>query len=259
MTNTIRRKLVPYLMILLVCMGAYSTTAYAAEVSGTTENTEVTMEDGTVTIHFDAGGETETKQMGTVTNTNGAPLNVRTGPGMEYAVFHQLQPGETVEVITEERGWYQVTFSGQTGYVGKQYLSVATVRTDASDAVSLDLDEEMLEMLALLFMQGFDTEDTPSTALTPEGNLTLVDDLGGTGGDGKQFITVSTKSGNYFYLIIDRDDEGECTVHFLNQVDERDLLTLMDEDEAAAYEESTEEASDPVIEEPAPEELVEAM
>ena len=67
-------------------------------------------------------------------------------------------------------------------------------------------------------------------------NLTLVDDYGSSTEAGKQYITLVTKSGNYFYLIIDRDDEGEETVHFLNLVDESDLLALMDEDEAAEYE-----------------------
>ena len=71
-------------------------------------------------------------------------------------------------------------------------------------------------------------EEPEETApLTPDGNATLVDDFGGN----KQLITVTTKSGNYFYILIDRDDEGENTVHFLNQVDEADLMALMDDGE----------------------------
>ena len=46
-----------------------------------------------------------------------------------------------------------------------------------------------------------ETEDSP--ALTPEGNAALVDDFGGN----KQLITVTTKAGNYFYILIDRANE----------------------------------------------------
>ena len=69
-------------------------------------------------------------------------------------------------------------------------------------------------------------EEPEETApLTPEGNTTLVDDFGGN----KQLITVTTKAGNYFYILIDRDDEGENTVHFLNQVDDADLDALLED------------------------------
>lgn len=67
--------------------------------------------------------------------------------------------------------------------------------------------------------------------LTPEGNATLVDDYYGD----KQLITVTTKAGNYFYILIDRANEDrETAVHFLNQVDEADLMALMEDGQKEA-------------------------
>ena len=79
--------------------------------------------------------------------------------------------------------------------------------------------------------------DESSGALTPEGNLTLVDDYhtNYSDGSGQQFITLVSKSGNTFYLVIDRNAKGQQTVHFMNLVDEADLLALMEEEDADAY------------------------
>ena len=70
---------------------------------------------------------------------------------------------------------------------------------------------------------GMEPEGQP---LTPEGNATLVDDYYGD----KQLITVTTKAGNYFYILIDRANEDkETAVHFLNQVDDADLQALLED------------------------------
>ena len=79
--------------------------------------------------------------------------------------------------------------------------------------------------------------DETTGALTPEGNLTLVDDYhtNYSDGSGQQFITLVSKSGATFYLVIDRNSKGAQTVHFMNLVDEADLLALMEEEAADAY------------------------
>lgn len=70
--------------------------------------------------------------------------------------------------------------------------------------------------------------ETEPQPLTPDGNLSLIDDIEGEAAEDKQFIIVQSKNGNYFYIIVDRAAEGENTVHFLNQVDEADLMALME-------------------------------
>lgn len=93
-----------------------------------------------------------------------------------------------------------------------------------------------------------ETSKENENALTPDGNMTLVDDISSTTDSNKQFITLVTKTGNYFYLIIDRDDKGNNTVHFLNQVDEEDLFSLMKEEDAQAIKDEIEKQKESVEE-----------
>lgn len=187
-------------------------------------------EDG---IQIDTGSpeDAESGQIGTVT-TNGGRLNVRTGAGLDHTAFTQLPNGITVEVVGEDGDWLKIILPERIGYVHSDYMTVSDAETDTEGGgLSFSLAPEELE--ALLGMFGGDLADGDNTALTPDGNLTLIDDIGSSAASGKQFITVESKNGNVFYLIIDRDDEGEETVHFLNHVDEADLMALTEEGEAA--------------------------
>jgi len=224
----------------------------AASTEGFTPGTETVLPDG-VTIGEDGkfvfssdsrdlSAEPEaaekTVAVGTVNVDSDTYLNLRSGSGMEHSVIGHLLRDTEVEVVGESGNWYEVVVPETTGYVCKDYLDV----TEQTAPVTGGFDEKSLMMLFCLMMNsmgnaGGEVLELPSNGLTPDGNLTLVDDYkeSNEDGSGKQFITLVTKAGNTFYLIIDRDDEGEQTVHFLNLVDEADLLALMDEDEAAKY------------------------
>ena len=87
-------------------------------------------------------------------------------------------------------------------------------------------------------------DDTPTPEIEPgepfvgDGNA-LTRDLLYDKATNKQFITVQTKNGNTFFVVIDYDapineDEEQYQTYFLNMVYESDLLALLDEDTAAA-------------------------
>ncbi len=82
--------------------------------------------------------------------------------------------------------------------------------------------------------------------LSPDGNLTLVDDVTVADEESKQFITAVSKDGNYFYIVIDRSSDTE-NVYLLNLIDEADLVALTTGEPVPLT------PSEPTVEEPTPE------
>lgn len=124
------------------------------------------------------------------------------------------------------------------------FLCLTALSTTAYARTDDDAGEEVITGVVYADSTGEDEEkSTEAQSLTPEGNMSLVDDIDSENADNMQFITVASRNGNYFYIIIDRSGDGENTVHFLNQVDEADLLALMDEDAAGTTDNSGIEAT----------------
>ena len=229
------------LLTVMLCMTAFSTVAFASggDTAPTskaqtepTDSADITGDDLSELISalFGSmlGGTEKSGKTGTVT-TNGGKLNVRTGAGLDNYAFTQLPNGTVVEVIGTDGDWYMIRLPEKIGYVYSGYMTLSDTGGEADGGLSLSIDPDKLSELFEQLMGG-----SGDAALTPDGNLSLIDDIGSSTRSGKQFITVETRNGNVFYLIIDRDDGGEETVHFLNQVDEADLLTLMGDDAPAA-------------------------
>ena len=229
------------LLAVMLCMTAFSTVAFASSEDTVptseaqtepTDSADITGDDLSELIStlFGSvlGGAEKSGKTGTVT-TNGGKLNVRTGAGLDNYAFAQLPNGTVVEVVGTDGDWYMVRLPEKIGYVYSGYMTLSDTGGEADSGLSLSIDPDKLSELFEQLMGG-----SGDAALTPDGNLSLIDDIGSSTRSGKQFITVETRNGNVFYLIIDRDDEGEETVHFLNQVDEADLLTLMGDDAPAA-------------------------
>ena len=229
------------LLAVMLCMTAFSTVAFASSEDTVptseaqtepTDSADITGDDLSELIStlFGSvlGGAEKSGKTGTVT-TNGGKLNVRTGAGLDNYAFAQLPNGTVVEVVGTDGDWYMIRLPEKIGYVYSGYMTLSDTGGEADGGLSLSIDPDKLSELFEQLMGG-----SGDAALTPDGNLSLIDDIGSSTRSGKQFITVETRNGNVFYLIIDRDDEGEETVHFLNQVDEADLLTLMGDDAPAA-------------------------
>ena len=226
------------LLAVMLCMTAFSTVAFASSEDAAptseaqtepTDSADITGDDLSELISalFGTIGTEKSGKTGTVT-TNGGKLNVRTGAGLDNYAFTQLPNGTVVEVVGTDGDWYMVRLPEKVGYVYSGYMTVSDGEAGPGEG-SFSLDTETLENLLGMLGGGLNG----GAALTPDGNLSLIDDIGSPTASGKQFITVETKNGNVFYLIIDRDDEGEETVHFLNQVDEADLMALTEDGEKA--------------------------
>ena len=126
------------------------------------------------------------------------------------SVFGTTAFAKTIEDVTDTKTGTVETSKDETIVTASRIGDDINSDAEASDEVT-SADGETAER-----------SDAP---LSLDGNMALVDDIVTDGG--KQFITLTTRDGHYYYLIIDRASNKEQNVYFLNQVDEKDLLSAM--------------------------------
>lgn len=111
---------------------------------------------------------------------------------------------ETLSTTTEET----VENLPDTTVINSEVIEEKTISIDATDIFPEDSKE---------------ITDSPIS-----GNGRLIEDVL-DGNVNRQFLTIQSKNGNTFYIIVDKDDKGGENVYFMNLVDEYDLMAFAED------------------------------
>ena len=89
----------------------------------------------------------------------GSDVNLRSGPGTNYAVLDCLPKGTTVTVNDRSNSqWYSVTYKGKTGFISARYLSLVTEEAPSGEILVDDGGDVSVDAPAA----------TPTPAATPK-------------------------------------------------------------------------------------------
>ena len=121
-------------------------------------------------------------------------------------------------------------------YSGEEASGETTVQTETEATTPEAAEPQEPEASEAQEPEEETTGGVEPQPFTPEGNMTLVDEIQGEASEDKEFIVVQSKGGNYFYIVIDHAAQGGNTVHFLNQVDEADLMAIIEDENGQTQE-----------------------
>lgn len=252
-------RILAFLMAVLMVLPSATAVVYAADGSVDEDDYEIILEDECLRGVGDCrqpfvsvAPEPETKPVTTV-KSESKPTTTKK-PTVTTPKVTEKKPAVTTVNTTEPKPIVTSAPEATKPVVTTTASEISTPVTtsdpekepSSTEGGSLDLGGMFSDLLDIFGDMDFELGDLDGypisgfgtdTPLTPDGNMSLVDDIYQDESfdegeqrviQSKQFITVQTKSGNSFYIIIDRSKDGE-NVYFLNLVDESDLLSLMEE------------------------------
>lgn len=76
-------------------------------------------------------------------DTDGSSLNMRAAAGTSYDTVASIPGGTVLELEGVDNGWYKVTYSGKTGYISSDYITITT-EPDATETASSDLGAQIV-------------------------------------------------------------------------------------------------------------------
>ena len=216
-------KLFAMFMAVMLMLGIAAVTVYAEGTENLVEEYEIVEEDTEI-----VEDEVKTPAVTVAKPAESAPTKTETVPKKEDKKPAETRPA--TPTVTEKED---------------EISEPQIIPEDTEDGCSIDLGdlggmEDFFSDIPFGDIFGsFTADPTPETGepLDEEGNA-YTRDLQYDKDCHKQFITVQTRGGNMFYIIIDYDspinaEEEQYQAYFLNMVDDADLLALLDEETAA--------------------------
>ena len=123
-----------------------------------------------------------------------------------------------------------VLFSASTTAFAYVDPSAETANTEAAQTETVQ-NEETEKPADEGVLPENNTTEKKEDAFTEPGNGEVQDDI--QNGSSKEFLTITTKNNNTFYLVIDRSSTSQ-NVYLLSQVDENDLKEFVDQGKGTA-------------------------
>lgn len=95
-----------------------------------------------ITLSGSSAAEAASTTRTGILNTDGASLNLRSGPGTGYSKVVSIPSSAVLTITGEENGWYKTSYNGKEGYVSSDYIIISNSAAAAS--VNSDLASQVI-------------------------------------------------------------------------------------------------------------------